>query len=128
MSFFTMDQLLVHLIGDFILQPHYVAVNKCENTWIALLHGIMYTIPFLYLTYSFPALSIICGSHVLMDRFRLATILVWLKNGGPLYAPWKDCMIYGYKASEPLWLVGWLTIIADNILHVMCNSLALWFF
>ena len=39
--------------------------------------------------------------------------------------PWKECAGTGYHESRPPFLAVWLLIIADNILHVLINGLAL---
>jgi len=39
--------------------------------------------------------------------------------------PWRLCSGNGYDPARPAWLTTWLLIIADNILHVICNGLAL---
>ena len=44
-----MEQLLCHLIGDYILQSHDMAVNKTSNSLWAGYHGVMYTLPFIFI-------------------------------------------------------------------------------
>lgn len=39
--------------------------------------------------------------------------------------PWRYCTATGYPPDRPAWLAVWLLIIADNILHVVINGLAL---
>ena len=39
---FSMSQIVAHLVGDYILQNHWIAVNKTSNSWIALLHALLY--------------------------------------------------------------------------------------
>lgn len=38
---------------------------------------------------------------------------------------WKECQATGYPPNTPAWLAVWLLIIADNIMHVLINGLAL---
>ena len=45
-----MEQLLAHLVGDYIFQSHDMAVNKTKNSYWALYHATTYTLPFLLLT------------------------------------------------------------------------------
>ena len=54
-----MIQLLLHLIGDYITQPHWIAINKTKSWYPAIIHGIIYTLPFLILTRDICALLII---------------------------------------------------------------------
>lgn len=127
----TAVQLVAHGVGDYILQSDWMAVNKAKNSWAALAHVLTYAIPFLFITQSITALAAIAGSHFVIDRWRLARYLVWAKNfiapksGWP--KPWEECSGTGYNPSTPPWMAVWLMIIADNILHVICNGLAIHF-
>jgi hypothetical protein len=123
---FTADQLVAHLVGDYILQSHWMAVEKTKNSVAAAVHAITYTAPFAFITWSPFALGLIFGSHFLIDRYRLARLVVWAKN-----RPWPDGELSdihgtGYPVSAPPWLAVWLTIIADNTLHILCNGFAIW--
>jgi hypothetical protein len=118
--FITADQVLAHTVGDYILQSHWMATEKTKNSIAAAIHAVTYTLPFLFITQAVVPLAIICGTHFLVDRFRLARFVVWLKNG-----PWKPLTATGYQDDAPPWLSVWLLIIADNILHVVINGLAL---
>lgn len=121
MSFITADQVLAHVVGDYILQSHWMATEKTKRSIAAAVHAVTYTLPFLLITQSAAALAIICGTHFLVDRFRLARFVVWFKNGylnEPMTAT-------GYRDDVPAWLSVWLLIIADNIIHVVINGIAL---
>jgi hypothetical protein len=120
---FTADQLVAHAVGDYILQSDWMADNKTKQHFAAAVHAITYTLPFLLITQSPAALAIICGSHFVVDRWRLARFVVWLKNG-----PWLPLTATGYQDTKPPFLAIWLLIIADNIVHVVCNALAIHFF
>lgn len=120
---FTADQLVAHAVGDYILQSHWMATEKTKNSVAAAIHAITYTLPFLLITHSPEALAVICGTHFLVDRCRLARYVVWLKNG-----PWKPVTATGYQDDVPAWLSVWLLIAADNIIHVAINGLAIWKF
>lgn len=120
---FTADQLVAHAVGDYILQSHWMATEKTKNSVAAAIHAVTYTLPFLLITHSPEALAVICGTHFLVDRFRLARFVVWFKNG-----PWKPVTATGYPDDVPAWLSVWLLIAADNIIHVAINALAIWQF
>jgi hypothetical protein len=117
---FTADQLVAHAIGDYLLQSHWMATEKTKQHTAAAIHAATYTLPFFLITNSPAALAVICSSHFLIDRYRLARFVVWLKNGakGPVTAT-------GYPDDVPAWLSVWLLIAADNILHVICNAVAI---
>jgi len=117
---FTADQLVLHAIGDYVTQSHWMATNKTRSHVAAGLHALVYTTPFATQTWSVAALAVILVTHFLIDRYRLARYVVWAKNGarGPLTAT-------GYPAGTPDWLAVWLLIAADNVIHVVMNGVAL---
>lgn len=124
----TADQLLAHAIGDYVLQSDWMATEKTKQNLAAAVHAFTYTLPFLFLTGSAWALFVICWSHFLIDRWRLARYVVWFKNlaaPASFNPPWEQCKATGYPPDRPPWMAVWLLIIADNILHVLCNGLAL---
>lgn len=128
----TGDQILAHLVGDYLLQSDWMAQEKTKRTVAALAHALCYTLPFVLLTQSPVALGLISGTHFVIDRWRLARYVCWAKNwlappeGRP--APWSQCQATGYSPDRPPWLSVWLLIIADNTLHLLCNGLSLAFF
>lgn len=137
----TADQLLAHAVGDYILQSDWMANEKTKKSVAALAHVLTYGLPFLFLRPSWPALALIIGTHFVIDRWRLARFVVWAKNFiAPMSrnfgtfadglqlrpaAAWRACSKTGYPAMTPDWLAVWLLIIADNIMHVTINGLAL---
>jgi hypothetical protein len=121
-------QLLAHLVGDYLLQSDWMALNKTQRHPPAAAHALTYTLPFLALTRSPARLALVAGSHFAIDRWRLARYVCWAKNNlGPpgLNPPWAECKVTGYPPDRPEWLTVWLMIIADNTLHGLCNWLAL---
>lgn len=134
--------LLAHLVGDYLIQSDWMAVQKTKRMWPAIVHGATYTAPFLLLTLDWRALLVIGGTHVVIDRWRLARYLVWTKNwlapmrirrggtGAWLYVesynpPWEECRGTGYDQRRPIWLTTWLLFIADNTAHVLINVAAI---
>lgn len=128
---FTADQIVAHLVGDYLLQSDWMAQEKTKSLLAAGVHAAFYTVPFVLLTGELWALVFIAGSHFIIDHWRLARYVCWAKNWiSPRPEdpkPWKDCSDTGYDPSRPLWLSVWLLIIADNTLHIMCNGLALFY-
>lgn len=112
-----MGQILAHLIGDYILQTHWMALGKLKKTWIAFVHGFFYTIPFLFLTHSLGALTVIGVTHAIIDRYKVAMFITRLKN-------WHF-EGNGYPEGTPVWLSTWLIIILDNTIHLLNNFLAI---
>lgn len=121
---FTADQIVAHLVGDYILQSHWMATEKTKQSLAAAIHAATYTLPFVLLTWSPFALAFILGTHFLIDRFRLARFVVWFKNGY-LFTEIGPATATGYRNDVPPWLSVWLLIIADNTIHILCNGIAL---
>jgi carbohydrate-binding DOMON domain-containing protein len=117
---FTANQIVAHLVGDYILQSHWMATRKTSSSLAAGAHAITYTLPFALLAPSTAPLLAIAITHFVIDRWRLARFVVWAKNGarGPVTST-------GYADEVPAWLAVWLFVIADNTLHVLCNGTAL---
>jgi len=136
----TADQLVCHAVGDYVIQSDWMASNKTKRSVAALVHAVTYAWPFAVITQSWPALAVIVGTHFVIDRWRLARFVCWAKNvgfGGWDTPPipglirsthrlsWKSCEKTGYPPGVPDFLAVWLLIIADNVMHVLCNGLAL---
>ncbi len=120
-----MEQILAHLVGDYILQTDKMATLKTKSTLWAVIHAAAYTLPFLLLTRSPIALLVIFGTHAIIDRFRLAHYVVRFKN---MLTDWnrdKFLTPTGYPADTPAWMAVWLLIIADNTMHLCVNYAAL---
>ena len=121
-----MEQILLHLIGDYITQTERMAVNKVKSFKWASLHAFLYTSPFLILTQSPLALFIMFFSHLLIDRFRLARFLIFAKN--KITSPklkWSECSTTGFHKDMPAWMSVWLMIIIDNTMHLSINYLSI---
>lgn len=117
---FTADQIVAHAVGDYLLQSDWMANNKTKQYLAAGVHALVYSLSFLLFEPSFTALFVIFFSHFLIDRFRLARFVCWIKNG-----PWRPLTATGYPEFTPAWLAVWLLIIADNTLHVLINGAAM---
>ena len=107
-----------HLIGDYLTQNDWMANQKTKNSWVALLHVTIYSLPFLYLVPNLYWLIIIV-SHFFIDRFRLAVYWIKLVNWN-----WESTN-FGYDENKPQWMSVWLMIIVDNVIHICFNSLAI---
>jgi hypothetical protein len=108
----------MHLIGDYWLQNDWMALNKKKKFWIALVHGAIYTLPFMLLTQSKEALVTIWLTHALIDGTNWVFYLNRIKN-------WNFSSIHGYRLDRPEFIWVWLIIIQDNILHLVINYCAL---
>lgn len=121
-----MEQLLLHLIGDYLTQTDWMASEKTKRNTAAVTHAVVYSLPFLLLGPSVPAFAVILMTHFFIDRYRLARYVVFAKNWiTNRRLRWEDCSATGYHKDMPPWLAFWLLIIADNTLHLCINYGAL---
>ena len=121
-----MEQLILHLIGDYILQTDKMANKKVIDNYWAIIHGVLYTIPFILLTRSIYALSVICITHILIDRFRLVRYLIFIKNKiTDFKLEWNKCKTTGYPLELPSWLAFYLMLTIDATCHLTINYLSI---
>jgi hypothetical protein len=88
MGMITGDQILCHMIGDYVLQSDWAASEKTKRWVPAAVHALTYVVPFwvLVLFQGVPilnqlvALAVIGGTHYLIDRYRLSRHIGWVKN------------------------------------------------
>jgi len=85
-AFFPIAFFVCHLVGDYCLQSDWMAQQKTSSSMPALAHAVTYTVPFLLLTQSVEALAFIAGTHFIIDRWRIARHVGWVKNF--LAPPW----------------------------------------
>jgi hypothetical protein len=122
----TADQLLLHVVGDYVIQSDWMATEKTKRSVAAVVHAVTYALPFLLLTRSVLALAVVAGTHFVIDRWRLARYVCWAKNWPwPGRRPWSECSGTGFPADKPAWLTTWLMIVVDNTMHVAINGAAL---
>lgn len=115
-----MEQLLLHLFGDFIVQNDYVALNKKKNTlkgWIyCTWHCITYALPFIFLTNWYGVL-LIALTHFIIDKTNIVVWFIAKKNFV------TDKSNFGYLPERPFAITIWLMIFADNTIHLIGNYL-----
>lgn len=117
--------LIAHVVGDYVLQSHWMATEKTKRWFPAVLHAVTYGLPFLIATQSLSALAVIVGTHAVIDRYRLARHVVWAKNqlAPKAFRPGRTAT--GYPDDAPPWLAVWLLIACDNCMHIVINSAAI---
>lgn len=117
--------ILAHLIGDYLIQSHWMATEKTKRWWPAITHAVTYGLPYLMVTRSPLALSVIVVTHAVIDHYRLARHAVWAKNRlapKEFRSSWSTCSATGYPPDTPPWMAVWLMIIADNTIHLAINA------
>lgn len=127
----TESQLLCHFIGDYILQSDWMAAKKSLDHRAALAHGLVYAVPFMFISQSILAIIVIALTHAVIDDLRLARYVVWAKNFISPRSEWpksfNECSSTGSSPEKPAYIAVWLLIIIDNIMHIVINALALKF-
>ena len=120
-----MEQLIAHLIGDYVLQTHDMACRKTSSWFWALTHAVCYTLPFLVIFRpSLAAAAVICLTHALIDRYRLARFVIAWKNR--LTSPHRTLVAAtGFPAEVDPGLAFALLIVVDNTMHLCINYAAL---
>lgn len=137
-----MLQLIIHGIGDYFLQTDWQALNKKKSGWVGfwacLKHCITYSLPFLFIG-SWKAVLIIFITHFIIDRTNIVAYALAIKNGvwkwkynwdndnqaNPPNLQVPDISNFGFGLDRPFAISIWLYIICDNLLHIICNYLAL---
>lgn len=126
-----MEQLIAHLIGDYLLQSDWMALGKRKSFGVATIHALAYGLPFLFLHCSANAWLFIVVTHALIDHLAIARYVVFAKNflAPPSEWPkWANTNATGYDKQKAVWMSTWLFILADNTLHLCANYAALrWF-
>lgn len=105
--------VIAHLIGDYLFQTSWMAMNKA-NKWIPLItHSVVYTFVIAVVAWiGFGGLSIwgialVLASHIFLDKRTF--VAWWVKN------------IMTSKGKES----AWLGIIVDQVFHLIVLALAL---
>ena len=86
-----MEQLLAHMVGDYVLQNHWMANRKTSSSLAAALHVLLYGLPFLLLIDNWVQWAVIVGTHFVIDRWRLASY--WVDF-------WAPGSLAGFPASS----------------------------
>ncbi|MFI6497113.1 DUF3307 domain-containing protein [Nonomuraea typhae] len=120
---------LAHLVGDYLLQTTWMARGKPHRWWPAVVHGIVYTLPFALLTQAPFVLLAISGTHIVIDRFRLARRVIWAVNQvapKEYRYPWSQARRNeGFALDTSRGLAQALRIVCDNAIHLVINAAAL---
>lgn len=121
-----MEQLLLHLIGDYVTQTDWMARTKARASFAAICHALVYSLPFLLLSPSLTAFAVIAVSHFLIDRFRLARYVAFAKNKVTgWHLKWADCSTTGFPSDVPAVTAFWLMMLIDNAMHLSINYASL---
>lgn len=129
-----MSQLLLHLLGDYVLQTDEMATGKTKSKRLAALHCLFYTCPFIvFLNISFTAAIFIFSTHFFIDHYRLARYVIILKNRfytnrsheNLLKYTDKNLDTHGFPNGTPKYVGFMVMIVVDNSMHIACNAFAI---
>lgn len=71
MSYVLLYKLVAcHMLGDYALQPDFLARTKGENWWHLLAHCVLYTVPFAVAFGIDQRICWLLASHVLIDALK----------------------------------------------------------
>ena len=102
-----MNPFIAHLVGDFILQNEWMAVNKRHTSFVCLVHVLVYLLPFLLTGLAWWQLVLIGVTHFAQDRSGF--VFWWMKT---------------YKrVPEEHW--GGIPLLVDQGFHLMMIEFAL---
>lgn len=101
--------LIGHLVGDFLLQTHWMAVNKPTKLSALLAHVTLYTLVVTGFSYfaggiSYKAIVFIYVAHIILDKRHF--VAFWVKN------------INGVEK------IPWLNVASDQSWHLLVLALA----
>jgi len=108
-----MDQLICHLVGDYVLQTDWMAKKKTSSLMAAVVHSFFYALPFVLITGRSWALFVIFATHIIIDHYRLAGHIIRLKQWS-----WKTAPA---AATTPPDINLMLLIVIDNTIHLTIN-------
>lgn len=118
--------VLAHLVGDYLIQSHWMAAEKTKRWWPAIAHGATYALPYVAVTRSWSALLVIAATHVVIDHYRLARHVNWLRNQAAPRAYRAPHNATGSPDVVPDWLAVSLLFITDNTMHLLINASAVY--
>lgn len=108
-----MEQLILHLVGDYLLQNDWMAQNKKNRGLFGLrsclVHCLLYAIPFFFIANSMQV-ALIFSTHFLIDRW--------------FFVKWYMNMVGQKKFAQPP-MAPWSIFFVDNTFHLICNYLIL---
>lgn len=120
-----MSETLAHAVGDYVVQTHWMATEKLNRCDAAAVHALTYTLCFVPLTRNVKALAVIGGTHFVIDRWRLARHLTWVKNQLGPKSHRFPMTATGYHPDTPDATAAWLLVATDNVVHLLINRWAL---
>jgi len=121
-----MELLIAHLVGDYLLQPDWMAQGKKKSSLVCLAHVLTYMLPFIFLflgsfkpslphyKLSWTALGLIACQHFIQDRTNFVKYFMRIsgqeKFAKPPMAPWSIIVVD--NTFHLLWI--WFIVVTSN--------------
>lgn len=100
-----MDWLVGHLIGDYLLQNDWMALNKKKATFPCAVHCLIWSLSVMVCAWwPWWTLPILFATHFAQDR---TNIVIWLMNHK------------GQKQFSQPPMAPWSIIVTDNVMHIV---------
>ena len=100
-----MNLLMGHLVGDYLLQNDWMALNKKRSSWHCGVHCLLYTLAIaLFTGWHVLPLAVVATTHFAIDR--TGVVLGWMK------------LIGQSRFSEPP-MGPWSIVVVDNTMHLL---------
>ena len=110
---FSLNWVMAHLIGDYILQNDWMAINKKKNSIICFIHVFLYMVPFVFTSLTLVQILLIGIQHFIQDR---TAVIKWF------------CKITGkFQSENNNNGLPWGHFIVDNIFHAIWIMLVIEF-
>ncbi|MBO8156544.1 MAG: DUF3307 domain-containing protein [Bacillaceae bacterium] len=106
--------LVAHLIGDYLFQTNWMAMNKARRWDALMVHSIVYTGVISIVSWmtfgglSMTGILIVFLSHLILDRRRF---IVW----------WVRRVMRTDETKVP-----WIVIVVDQVFHIMVLAIILY--
>ena len=98
-----MNPIVAHLVGDFILQNEWMALNKKGRSWHCLVHVLIYLLPFLFCSLEAWQILLIGLQHFAQDR--TGFIFWWLRSWKRVHPDhWGTLPLFVDQAFHILWI------------------------
>jgi hypothetical protein len=109
----NLPHILAHLIGDFLFQNDWMAVEKKKSNLACTIHVFFYMIPFLLTEISIIQFLLIASQHWVQDR--TSFIAWWCKRIGSFQGEIKHHALVSNNKFERV--LPWGHFIKDQIFH-----------
>lgn len=118
------DLLFGHLVGDYLLQNRWMALNKGKNTpfsfAVCVLHCSIYTLAVAVFTCWEPLwLILVFTSHFVIDKFSLGELWLQVINGRSLHQFFIETKAVTPQTAIAASFTALVYTIVDNTLHLL---------